>query len=742
MARKTTEKRERVFGEEVVMKEQYYLGNPTLPTPASQYEYTPTMIKTIKRSIEDIHYFAETFFTIIDAERKRVHLKLRPYQKRILNTMKNDNRVIMLTSRQIGKCVSYNTRITLRHKITRAIIDIEIGRFFNIQKNGGGKFIPTNSLKFLERYDCSKWQIKTNTGWNNIKSVNMTKKYIRYNLFFQSGKRLSCADEHILIDSNRKEILAASSLNKTIITEDGFDTVIRVEKTMDEENMFDFELSKTSNHLYYTNGILSHNTTLMTVYALWLANFHKDQLIIILANKEAMAKEIFGRIKLAYMELPNWLKEPVDGQWNEKSTKFTNGSRIITEATTKDAIRGHSAPSCIILDEFAFVDEAIAKPFWSTVMPTVSTSSTSKVFISSTPNGKHNQFYDLVQRAMKKKNEFKLEYVYWNEVPGRDQRWKQRTIDSELNGDAEMFEQEYECKFLGSHESAFPPEVFTFIEKSISEPVDVYYDGCFNVWKQPLSNRIYVMGVDVAEGIGKDASVIQVLDITHLDKIEQVAMYWSNTVDPTSFVPIILSVAKMYGNPVMAIERNGIGAEVCNRIYKDENYPRFVNFGLEKSRTNFRPGVLCSNNTKSPAVVNMKGWLTRGYLFIHDRRFLEELAHFQKKTNNRWAAETGFHDDIVMSMVWALCPLHRSIVENYFIVEAWTAERTPRVIHNKFHYKLDPSFVSENMVEKIADYPHTPAIIYGRAKYKLPTEGFDLNNATREELELMGWQVL
>ena len=56
------------------------------------------------------------------------------------------------------------------------------------------------------------------------------------------------------------------------------------------------------------------------------------------------------------------------------------------------------------------------------------------------------------------------------------------------------------------------------------------------------------MGVDVAEGLGKDASVIQIFDITDLSKIEQVAMYHSNLIDPTDFTVVVSDIAKMYGD--------------------------------------------------------------------------------------------------------------------------------------------------------------------------------------------------
>ena len=41
-------------------------------------------------------------------------------------------------------------------------------------------------------------------------------------------------------------------------------------------------------------------TTMMTIYALWIACFNQDQRILIVANKEGTALEIMSRIRMAY----------------------------------------------------------------------------------------------------------------------------------------------------------------------------------------------------------------------------------------------------------------------------------------------------------------------------------------------------------------------------------------------------------------------------------------------------------
>lgn len=103
MARKSNKRVETVFGKEIIVNEQYYLNNRSLPTADSEYEWTPEMVAALARSKEDIHYFAETFFTIINGNRQRECINLREYQKRTLKSMQNNNRLALLFGRQSRK---------------------------------------------------------------------------------------------------------------------------------------------------------------------------------------------------------------------------------------------------------------------------------------------------------------------------------------------------------------------------------------------------------------------------------------------------------------------------------------------------------------------------------------------------------------------------------------------------------------------------------------------------------------
>jgi hypothetical protein len=172
--------------------------------------------------------------------------------------------------------------------------------------------------------------------------------------------------------------------------------------------------------------------------------FNQNMSVAILANKLATARELLGRLKLAYEYLPLWLQQGVV-EWNKGSIVLENGSKVLAAATSSSAVRGGSF-NCIMLDEFAYVPQNVAEEFFSSVYPTITSGKETKVIIVSTPKGL-NMFYRLWVNANKRpgeegKNEYVPIEVHWSDVPGRDDEWKRQTIS---NTSEEQFRTEFEC---------------------------------------------------------------------------------------------------------------------------------------------------------------------------------------------------------------------------------------------------------------------------------------------------------
>lgn len=122
--------------------------------------------------------------------------------------------------------------------------------------------------KFEEIINIEDFQVLTDKGFVDIKSVGKTIPYTVYELKTKDGNILKCADNHIIFDENFNEIFVKNiKVGEKIITDKGITTITEIKNLGYEENMYDLELCENSDHRYYTNNILSHNTLMAKTLA-------------------------------------------------------------------------------------------------------------------------------------------------------------------------------------------------------------------------------------------------------------------------------------------------------------------------------------------------------------------------------------------------------------------------------------------------------------------------------------------
>ena len=118
--------------------------------------------------------------------------------------------------------------------------------------------------KITKSFNIEGFSIKTDTGFEKIEKLHETISYLVYEVKLSNGYTLKCADNHILIDEFGREVFTKDLIiGDNIKTDNGLATVVSVTDLGYEEIMYDFELGDDSNHVYYTNGILSHNTSVV-----------------------------------------------------------------------------------------------------------------------------------------------------------------------------------------------------------------------------------------------------------------------------------------------------------------------------------------------------------------------------------------------------------------------------------------------------------------------------------------------
>ena len=292
----------------------------------------------------------------------------------------------------------------------------------------------------------------------------------------------------------------------------------------------------------------SGKSTTMVSYILHYVLFNPNMNVAILANKAATARDILGRLQLAYENLPKWLQQGVVS-WNKGSVDLENGSRVVASSTSSSAVRGGSY-NMIFLDEFAFVPTNVAEDFFSSVYPTISSGKTTKVIIVSTPNGM-NLFYKLWVDAENKRNSYNIIDVHWSQVPGRDEKWRTETI---ANTSEEQFRREFDCEFLGSANTLIAPAKI----KSMAFHNPIQSNAGLDMYEKPNDGGTYVVVADVARGTNNDYSAFIVFDVSTVP-YKIVAKYRNNEIKPLLFPNIIYDVSKAYNEAYVMVEVNDIG---------------------------------------------------------------------------------------------------------------------------------------------------------------------------------------
>jgi len=482
-------------------------------------------------------------------------------------------------------------------------------------------------------------------------------------------------------------------------------------------------------------------TTLLTIFALWMVCFNDDYRVLLIANKEGTAKNIFKRIRLAYEMLPNFLKPGVIN-YAKEGMELANGSSIGISTTTSDAARGESI-NCLLIDEAAFIPSEFMNDFWESVFPVISSSKKSKIFMLSTPNGVGNLFYNIYSEAVEDKNGWHYERVDWWEVPGRDEKWKEMTVRA--LGSQDAFDQEYGNEFRAVGESVFDKDQLDELSKTAPDPIYIDEDGHYKIYKDKEDGHYYSIGVDVGEGIARANSVIQVIDITDLTAIEQVATYAYNKLDPFNFAGKLVEIASQWGNPPLLVERNNCGAQVIDALMHTHQYSNIVKYTpsmgsyTEKAEKDNRMGVYSHTNSKFNSMSNFRYWMNvLRCLKINDKQTVEEFKTYIRQDNGVWKKQDErYLDDRVEALIWAIFILDTKVIEQFFEVSQKDNNGKPlKIVPSNW----DPFIVSMpkpselynkfNRDKERVDLPPNPMFI--------PTQENETEDL--DELRALGWQ--
>ena len=387
------------------------------------------------------------------------------------------------------------------------------------------------------------------------------------------------------------------------------------------------------------------------LFILWFTIFRSDKDFFIVANKRDTAAESIYRITVTLENLPFWLQPGVTSL-NKGSITFANGSRILSAATTSGTLRGKSGN--VYIDEACDIDHF--DDFLSGTLPVLSSGKTTKIIITTTPSRQGTKLYELYRSAKNGVGEFKLFEVAWNEAPGRDEAWKEKTIETI---GLRKFNIEFMAQWLSSSGSLIDS---FYLEKIYSGITKGKIVNDIKIYDAPIKGHVYFISVDVSRGAGIDNSAFSVIDITEYP-YKQVATYYNNLVSTMFFPSIIHNAALLYNEAFVLVETNDAGLEVANILYYDLEYENVL-FTIIKGRSGqvlcgpmkqAKLGVKTSKATKSVGCNNLKTLIESNNLEIYDKDTFNELSAFIV-SGTSYQADDDAHDDLVMTLVnfsWA-----------------------------------------------------------------------------------------
>lgn len=738
--------------------------NTKLLKPELVYKRTQEELDDYIKCMNDPIYFAEKCFLMTPNGLSKV--TLRDYQVDYINHLKNNKFSIFLSCRQSGKTQLIDSQIVVR--VPRKNISVHfikllkeyhyyidnddnyvlslplfelyniysnafINKFryylykcrFNIKHNSikrniitkcislidfiDYKFIKKEHLidnyKTIEEIELDKSiEILTDTGFSPVSRLMLSKPFDIYKIRLENEYWLECADEHIVFDTDFNEVYVEQlHPGDYIQTDQGLQKIVSIEHNNTKVCMGDITVDD-SNHRFYSNGILSHNSTTTAIFCLWKILFNVDKNALILSKSGAAGRDLLSKIKDMYLYLPYYLKCGTM-KWNQSEISFDNNSSIKTEAFSPTAGVG-STVSFLILDEFAWCPPNDVELFYNNIIPTVTTMPDANVCIMSTQNG-FNMFYKLWKSSIEKKSIYAPFKVDWYQVPQYNMEtktWEKRTEDWKnkmvgVLGSEEAFYYQYGTQFSASDTCLVSRETLTRIHKDeiLFTARESLISSLFSkfLFVNPeydvtnFKRKYYIVLVDLAEGGGADYTVFQILEVT-VDLLtgkvafEQVAFWRSNTVDiEKAAVEFWVMMGQLFrsdlSNVIVSIEWNTYGALFYNYIcllnetenfkdsiwrfnickefdisvlchYKKANMNEEI-AGIKNKNAKTIPGIRWSAESKKTGCAMLKMMIEKGELIIRDIVQIGELENFEDKNGSGSYKASYGHDDMMMTLV-------------------------------------------------------------------------------------------
>ena len=371
-------------------------------------------------------------------------------------------------------------------------------------------------------------------------------------------------------------------------------------------------------------------TTISAAYALWYITFNADKNVMVVSIGDRESRDFLDRAVNMYDDLPTWLQAP-ETERNKHVLKLSTGSKIKSQPA--GAGRGESV-SLLIVDEAAFIDNM--REFWMAIYPTISTGGSA--YILSTVNGMANLYYELYRDAELEKNDFNVIDIHWREHPEYTEKWAEQTRS---NVGERAWLQEYEGQFLGTGETFIDGGTLDQVKLSTSPEFTKKHYNMMRIFEEPQPYHTYLIAADTSFGRDRDYSAFHIINLYNGT---QVAEFYSNRCGLNEFARIMAEEGMRYNMAFVCPERNGLGLALIEQLFEVHEYENM--WTDDKGQM----GYLVNNKNRDIMLNTLQEKLKTSKIKINSERTFKELTTFIISKTGKIQAESGFADDLVMSL--------------------------------------------------------------------------------------------
>lgn len=390
-------------------------------------------------------------------------------------------------------------------------------------------------------------------------------------------------------------------------------------------------------------------STAVTGYLYHMAITTPGVNVALVGYNSDLTAELLDKVKTFYRTTPDSIRPKI--QYNSKyEISFPAlDSKILVLPSSENVGRGYTL-FAVLLTELAFWDRAEDKQLAiENAVP-----AGGKIIIESTPSSVGNLYH----RMWKADNGYeKKKYGWWWGYSQEEIEIIRRRINDPMR-----FAQEYSLEFLTSGRSVFAPDLIKRLrrgiykvgqkvknEKGEESEVTQNSDGLV-MYFQPVPERTYVAGADVAEGVtGGDYSTCVIFDRETGDEVAS----WRGHLTADRFGLLLDKFGRIYNNALMTVEINGHGLTTVtalrNAMYPNLYFRPVVKLDTMGTKFSDRIGWKTTKITRPLMIDDFRESLEDGSLKIHTEMTIDEMLTFVYNDNSDMNAQRGFHDDLLFA---------------------------------------------------------------------------------------------